>query len=282
MAKDPAFLFYPKDFLGGSIFLNHEQMGKLIHVLCAQHQTGHLTGDQLNSITGNDPGVNKKFIEDSDGLWYNERLEEEIEKRKTFRDLQAQRASERWKKIKKDTAVMPRHKSGIDPAMPEGNADAIENENEDRTETRNEGTPITIPTAGLTAPESFTRPTLDEVAAYCRERKNHVDPQQWYAHYQSNGWKIGNTPMADWQAAVQTWEHTGFANFSPPAADRAEEKRKEAQEVAAERKVAQQRQSQARSPDDDPEAMRIAVAEMMAALPESVRSRMKVGVGNTS
>jgi len=25
-------------------------------------------------------------------------------------------------------------------------------------------------------------------------------------HYESNGWKIGKVPMADWKAAVRTWE----------------------------------------------------------------------------
>ena len=52
----------------------------------------------------------------------------------------------------------------------------------------------------------FTPPTLDEVRAYCLERKNNVDPERWYAYYQSNGWKVGRNPMKDWKAAVRTWE----------------------------------------------------------------------------
>ena len=42
MAKDPAFLFYPSDFLTGTMFMTDEQVGKYIRLLCAQHQKGHL------------------------------------------------------------------------------------------------------------------------------------------------------------------------------------------------------------------------------------------------
>ena len=52
----------------------------------------------------------------------------------------------------------------------------------------------------------FRRPTVDEVAAYCAERKNGIDAQQFIDHYDANGWKVGKTPMKDWKAAVRTWE----------------------------------------------------------------------------
>lgn len=51
------------------------------------------------------------------------------------------------------------------------------------------------------------RPTLDEVAAECRERGNSVDPESFWAHYEANGWKQGNgNPIKSWRAAVVTWE----------------------------------------------------------------------------
>lgn len=50
------------------------------------------------------------------------------------------------------------------------------------------------------------RPTLEEVKAYCKERKNKVDPERWFDYYTSNGWKVGKNPMKDWKAAVRTWE----------------------------------------------------------------------------
>lgn len=55
----------------------------------------------------------------------------------------------------------------------------------------------------------FTKPTIEEVQAYCRERNNNVDAQKWYDHYSSNGWKVGRSKMVDWKAAVRTWERSG-------------------------------------------------------------------------
>lgn len=52
----------------------------------------------------------------------------------------------------------------------------------------------------------FTHPTVDEVAAYCRDRQNNVDPQTFVDFYEAKGWTIGKSKMKDWKAAVRTWE----------------------------------------------------------------------------
>lgn len=55
-------------------------------------------------------------------------------------------------------------------------------------------------------PRRFAKPTVEEVAAYCKERGNHVNPQSFIDWYESKGWRVGNSPMKDWKAAVRTWE----------------------------------------------------------------------------
>lgn len=55
----------------------------------------------------------------------------------------------------------------------------------------------------------FSKPTLDDVKAYCQERNNNVDAEKWYNYYSANGWKVGKNPMKDWKAAVRTWERSG-------------------------------------------------------------------------
>lgn len=52
----------------------------------------------------------------------------------------------------------------------------------------------------------FKPPTEEEVAEYCRERGNGVNPQKFIDFYASKGWKVGNQPMKDWKACVRTWE----------------------------------------------------------------------------
>lgn len=53
----------------------------------------------------------------------------------------------------------------------------------------------------------FSPPTLDEVRAYCQERKNYINPERFIDFYQSKNWMIGKNKMKDWKAAVRTWEH---------------------------------------------------------------------------
>ena len=52
----------------------------------------------------------------------------------------------------------------------------------------------------------FSPPSVDEVADYCRERGNNVDPETFVDFYSSKGWKVGKEPMKDWRACVRTWE----------------------------------------------------------------------------
>ena len=61
----------------------------------------------------------------------------------------------------------------------------------------------------------FVKPSIEEVQAYCTERENGVDAVVFWNFYESKGWKVGNTPMKDWKAAVHTWERSG--NRAPQA-----------------------------------------------------------------
>ena len=63
-----------------------------------------------------------------------------------------------------------------------------------------------LSTAHARGSKAFVAPSVEEVAAYCRERGNAVDAQTFVDFYKAKGWKIGNAPMRDWQPAVRTWE----------------------------------------------------------------------------
>ena len=56
------------------------------------------------------------------------------------------------------------------------------------------------------AATAFHSPTVEEVKAYCLERKNKVDAEAFVDFYTSKGWLIGKNRMKDWRAAVRTWE----------------------------------------------------------------------------
>ena len=65
-------------------------------------------------------------------------------------------------------------------------------------------------------PRRFTPPTLEEVQAYCEERKNGIDPQRFLDFYEAKGWKVGNQAMKDWRACVRTWEGRDKAQPKKP------------------------------------------------------------------
>lgn len=58
--------------------------------------------------------------------------------------------------------------------------------------------------------KGFAPPTLEEVKAYCLERKNNVDAEKFFAYYSAGQWKDGNgKPVKNWKQKVITWEKTG-------------------------------------------------------------------------
>ena len=57
-------------------------------------------------------------------------------------------------------------------------------------------------------PHGFTPPNIQDVRAYCKERGNKVDPENFWDFYQAKNWMIGKNKMKDWKAAVRTWERS--------------------------------------------------------------------------
>jgi len=90
MGHDPAFLFYPGDWLGGTMTFTRHHKGAYMDVLMAQFNSGHLSENQIAIVLGESdfrdvwPLLKPKFKLDSDGLFYNEKLEMEMIKRRNY------------------------------------------------------------------------------------------------------------------------------------------------------------------------------------------------------
>jgi len=64
----------------------------------------------------------------------------------------------------------------------------------------------------------FYPPKLEEVAAYCLERKNQVAPEVFIEYYSARGWFMkAGVKMKDWRAAVRYWEirHRQYTGHVP-------------------------------------------------------------------
>lgn len=173
MAKDPAFLFYPGDWLGGTITFTRAQKGAYMDLLMAQFNQVGLTIEDIKHILGTDfwmweTKLKSKFQEESNGLYFNRKLREESIRRKLY-------TTSRRQNLKSEDHMV----------------------NHMETET-------VIET--VVRKSNFIIPTTEEVKKYCLERKNGVDYVKWHNFYTAKGWKIGKEKMKDWQAAVRTWE----------------------------------------------------------------------------
>lgn|GEM_PF-2105923 len=178
MARDPAFLFYSNDFEVRTKFFNHEQVGKYIRLLITQHQFGHLSKEQVISTVGSwDDAIMAKFTVGTDGLFFNERLDFEINKRKAFTDSRKANASHKHSTSFASAKHMHKH---------------MENENENG-----------IKRGGM----GESRPVMGEVLGYFEELGAAPrDGAAFHDHFQSNGWKVGGrAPMKDWKAAARNW-----------------------------------------------------------------------------
>ena len=60
--------------------------------------------------------------------------------------------------------------------------------------------------------KNFVKPTVEEIAAFCKENKININVKKFFLHYESNGWHVGKTPMKSWKAAVQKWAENNYDN----------------------------------------------------------------------
>ena len=205
MAKDPAFLFYSSDFLTGVLDLTMEERGQYITLLCIQHQKGPLNEKTIRLSVGSiSDCVLSKFQKNEDGLFYQKRLCEEIEKREKFTESRRNNGSlgGRPSKNKK----------------PNGKPNGKPNENhtEDENEDENINTDVVEIKKELAKNKNFKIPEFSEIVEHFKFRNStEIEAAKFYNFYQSKNWMVGKSKMKDWRAAANGWvlrNKTDFKN----------------------------------------------------------------------
>lgn len=69
----------------------------------------------------------------------------------------------------------------------------------------------------------FSKPTIEQIEAYIKERKLHFDAEQFFDYYEGSDWMRGKTKIKDWKAACRTWEHNRKSQKEEKEEDSAEE-----------------------------------------------------------
>ncbi len=197
MAKDPAVLFYTSDFLSTTQGLTLEEIGMLIKLLCIQHQTGHITEKTVKIAVGtvsND--VLAFFKRDEKGLLYNERMEEEINKRKAFSESRRKNGS----KIKTKRSICEAS------ALHMENENVNENENENINVIENETKYGTFENVRLTN-EEYEKLKQKHPKTYQKQ----IDNLSYYIESKGDKYKSHYATILSWERRNEREE--GFNSF---------------------------------------------------------------------
>lgn len=202
MAKDPAFLFYPQDWIMGTVMMTNSQKGLYISLLCVQHQHGGIIAERyFDDTVGDDISIRSKFKKCENG-YFNERLKTETDKRQQFCEKQKANAEKRW-----NATAMPNSCHGNATAMPTHMPNSCLSSSSSSL--------ITIKTQEE-CKKRFAPPSQQEVADYAKEIGRNIEADRFCDFYASKGWKVGSAPMKDWKAAVRNWTKDQKAKEEPP------------------------------------------------------------------
>lgn len=185
MARNYAAL--PYDYLEEMEALNDAEFGRLTRALLAYSMTG-----EKIALCGNERFYAKRVMSQEDRF------------KASYDDVSAARseagkagAAARWQNGKgifangKDSTAIP--------------ANGKNGNTETNTETETDTLPSDDGKRDKRAAR-FTPPTIDDVAAYAREKGYHVNADRFVSFYQQKGWMVGKNHMKDWKAAVRNWE----------------------------------------------------------------------------
>lgn len=183
MARNYAAL--PYDYLEEMEALNDAEFGRLTRALLAYSMTG-----EKIALCGNERFYAKRVMSQEDRF------------KASYDDVSAARseagkagAAARWQNGKgifangKDSTAIPANsKNGNTETNTETDTLPSDDGKRDKRAAR------------------FTPPTIDDVAAYVREKGYHVNADRFVSFYQQKGWMVGKNHMKDWKAAVRNWE----------------------------------------------------------------------------
>lgn len=141
-------------------------------------------------IDGVDLVLRKFFEEQDDGVFVQNRIETELADYHAKATTNKRIAIERETKRKEKSTKRERT---VNEAPP--NHKPLTKNQEPLKETRAKA-------------NRFVPPVLQDIKAYCTERKNTINPQSFLDHYESNGWMRGKNKIKDWKACVRTWENS--------------------------------------------------------------------------
>ena len=181
MGSQPGIVLYRDNYQNVRNVLTQEQKGDLLDALIDGAYQGD---DQLVRMAYN---------------IFDAAIQRTNEKYQEIREKNRENARKRWEKIKEKADAYDRIRSDTTASEPMRD-DASQTKTETQSQAQAE-------THDRKKRNIFIPPTVDEVRAYCQERGNTINAEQFVDYYEARGWELKpGQKMKDWRASVRTWE----------------------------------------------------------------------------
>lgn len=201
MAKDPAFLFYPGDYIGGTMGMTFEEKGAYIELLMMQFMRGHMTEHMIVQVVGQRwENIKHKFVQDEKGLFFNVRLDEEKIKRANFTKSRRNNkdGKNQYNKNKEKEGHISSHMSGhVTSHMENENV----NVNEDINNTNKEEI---LKNSNLFRQPN--KPTYEQVhEVFFRNGGTEEMAKGFFNKHEGTGWYLNNSPIINFVSLVNNY-----------------------------------------------------------------------------
>lgn len=181
MGSQPGIVLYRDNYQNVRNVLTQDQKGDLLDALIDGAYQGD---DQLVRMAYN---------------IFDAAIQRTNEKYQEIREKNRENARKRWEKIKEKADAYDRIRSDTTASEPMRD-DATQTKTETQAQAQAE-------THDRKKRNIFIPPTVDEVRAYCQERRNTINAEQFVNYYEARGWELKpGQKMKDWKASIRTWE----------------------------------------------------------------------------
>ena len=193
MGKDPAFLFYPGDYLRDTQCLSPAAQVAYDRIMCEHMRNICISQAQLKfftkRLTDDERDELMMILKSVNDGFQIEWVVESICKRKDYSESRRKNRSAKSKL----------HMSHISSTYVQHMENENENENEDVIE---KGIALVEKKQTAIAPRNVPH---DEFHAYFTELGYPQEADKFIDYYSSNGWKVGRNAMKDWKATARRW-----------------------------------------------------------------------------